>query len=158
MLKRIFLAMAIATVAASAFFVASDYIGADSSPGVALTGQVSSKEEGMMEGVLVSAKKDDSTITITVVSDEKGRYNFPASKVGPGHYSLKIRASDTIWMAPRRRTSHRTKLRRPISNSVRRKTSPRSSPTRNGWQACPVRRTKRNFCSVAIAVTRSIAL
>ena len=30
MLKRIFLAMAIATVAVSVFFVASDYIGADS--------------------------------------------------------------------------------------------------------------------------------
>src|SRR5437879_9554264 len=62
------------------------------SPGIALSGQVSSKEEGLMEGVLVSAKKDDSTITITVVSDEKGRYSFPASRVGPGHYSLKIRA------------------------------------------------------------------
>src|SRR5207247_2993849 len=92
MLKRIFLAMAIATVAVSVFFVASDYIGADSLPGVALTGQVSSKEEGMMEGVLVSAKRDDFTIAITVVSDEKGRYSFPRSKLGPGHYSLKIRA------------------------------------------------------------------
>lgn len=92
MLKRIFLAIAIATVAASAFFIASDYIAADSSPGVALTGQVSSVEEGMMEGVLVSAKKDESTITLTVVSDDKGRYSFPASKVKPGHYSLKIRA------------------------------------------------------------------
>src|SRR5437762_11650286 len=90
MLKRIFLAMAIATVAVSVFFVASDYIGADSSPGIALTGQVSSEREGPMEGVLISAKKDDSTITITVVSDEKGRYGFPRSKVAPGHYSLKI--------------------------------------------------------------------
>jgi Carboxypeptidase regulatory-like domain len=92
MLKRILLAMGIATVGISVFFVAFDYIRADSSPGIALTGQVSSKEEGLMEGVLVSAKKDDSTITITVVTDEKGRYSFPASRVGPGHYSLKIRA------------------------------------------------------------------
>ena len=59
MLKRIFLAMAIATVAVSVFFMASDYIGADSSPSIALTGQVSSEREGPMEGVLVSVKKDD---------------------------------------------------------------------------------------------------
>ncbi len=40
----------------------------------ALTGQVSSQEEGSMEGVLVSAKKDGSTVTVTVVSDAQGRY------------------------------------------------------------------------------------
>jgi virginiamycin B lyase len=92
MLKKIFLAMAMATVAASVFFTASDYIGADGSPATALSGQVSSEKEGPMEGVLVSAKKDDSTITITVVSDEKGHYSFPATKLGAGRYSLKIRA------------------------------------------------------------------
>ena len=44
----------------------------------ALTGQVSSAEEGVMEGVLVSAKKAGSTITTTVVSDKDGRFSFPA--------------------------------------------------------------------------------
>src|SRR2546426_10751438 len=92
MLKRIFLAMAVAAVAVSVILVASDYIGAASSPGIALTGQVSSAEEGPMEGVLVSAKKDGSTITTTVVSDEQGRYRFPGVKLQPGHYSLRIRA------------------------------------------------------------------
>src|SRR5262245_52895160 len=58
----------------------------------ALTGQITSAEEGPMEGVLVSAKKDGSTITTTVVSDDQGRYRFPASKLQPGHYSLRIRA------------------------------------------------------------------
>ena len=38
----------------------------------ALAGQVSSAEEGAMEGVLVSAKKDGGTITTTVVSNDKG--------------------------------------------------------------------------------------
>ncbi len=51
-----------------------------------------SAEEGAMEGVLVSAKKLDSTITITVVSAEQGRYRFPAAKLAPGQYSLRIRA------------------------------------------------------------------
>ena len=58
----------------------------------ALTGQVTSGEEGPMEGVLVSAKKAGSTVTITVVSDAQGNYSFPAAKLEPGQYSLRIRA------------------------------------------------------------------
>jgi streptogramin lyase len=92
MLKKALLAMVIPTAAATLFFAAADVIGAASSPGVALTGQVSSQEEGRMEGVLVSAKRDGSTITTTVISDLQGRYSFPSSKLEPGHYSLRIRA------------------------------------------------------------------
>jgi virginiamycin B lyase len=58
----------------------------------ALTGQVSSGEEGPMEGVLISAKKAGTTSTITVVSDAQGNYSFPAAKLEPGQYSLRIRA------------------------------------------------------------------
>ncbi len=58
----------------------------------ALVGQVSSQEEGAMEGVVVSAKKDGSTITVSVITDNKGHYSFPASRLEPGHYTLKIRA------------------------------------------------------------------
>jgi len=36
---------------------------------VAMAGQVSSAEEGPMEGVLVSARRAGSNVTITVVSD-----------------------------------------------------------------------------------------
>src|SRR5207253_994035 len=57
-----------------------------------LTGQVTSSEEGPMEGVLVNAKKAGSNVTITVVSDQRGRYNFPANKLEPGQYALTIRA------------------------------------------------------------------
>jgi streptogramin lyase len=60
---------------------------------VALSGQVTSAAEGPMEGVLVSAKKSGSTITTTVVSDNRGRYQFPSSKLEPGKYSLRIRAA-----------------------------------------------------------------
>jgi virginiamycin B lyase len=59
----------------------------------ALSGQVSSAEEGAMEGVLVSAKKQGSTITVTVVTDAKGRYSFPADRLDAGHYALGIRAA-----------------------------------------------------------------
>jgi virginiamycin B lyase len=58
----------------------------------ALTGLVMSVEEGRMEGVLVSAKKAGSSISITVVSDEQGRYRFPQAKLEPGAYALAIRA------------------------------------------------------------------
>ena len=58
----------------------------------ALTGQVSSAADGPMEGVVVSAKRDGSTLTISVVSDNAGKFSFPASKLEPGRYSLAIRA------------------------------------------------------------------
>src|SRR5687768_2484749 len=61
-------------------------------PAAALTGQVTSSEEGPMEGVLVSARQSGSTLTTTVVSDTQGRYRFPASRLGPGRYALSIRA------------------------------------------------------------------
>src|ERR1043166_5204230 len=57
-----------------------------------LSGTVSSDEEGAMEGVLVSAKKTGSTITLTVVSDRSGRFSFPAGRLEPGEYGLRIRA------------------------------------------------------------------
>src|SRR5215203_1756096 len=58
----------------------------------ALTGKVSAPNEAALEGVLVSAKKAGSTITITVVSDENGNFSFPAAKLSPGQYNLSIRA------------------------------------------------------------------
>jgi virginiamycin B lyase len=58
----------------------------------ALAGQVASTEEGPMEGVIVSAKKDGSNITISVITNAQGRYSFPAARLAPGRYSLQIRA------------------------------------------------------------------
>ena len=45
-----------------------------------------------MEGVLVSARRDGSSITTTVVSNAEGIYSFPAGRLPPGHYTLSIRA------------------------------------------------------------------
>ena len=47
----------------------------------ALAGRVTSPQEGAMEGVLVSAQRDGSPITITVVTDAAGRYAFPADRL-----------------------------------------------------------------------------
>jgi len=59
----------------------------------ALEGSVSSREEGPMEGVLVSAKRAGGNVTVTVVSDEQGRYRFPAGRLTPGKYAIRIRAA-----------------------------------------------------------------
>jgi streptogramin lyase len=58
----------------------------------ALSGLVSSSEEGPMEGVLVSAKREGSTITTTVATNGHGRYEFPASRMERGKYAIAIRA------------------------------------------------------------------
>ena len=58
----------------------------------ALTGKVTSSEEGPMEGVVVGAKKAGSTITTWVVSDAQGRYSFPRDRMDDGKYAISIRA------------------------------------------------------------------
>src|ERR1700688_2283163 len=64
----------------------------------ALTGKVSSAEEGAMEGVVVSAKK--GIVTVSVVSDDKGAFSFPASKLDAGDYALSIRAAGYDLQGP----------------------------------------------------------
>src|SRR5215510_9285843 len=117
MLKNTLLALVIVTAATALLFAVRDLTGAASSPNVALTGQVSSTEEGPMEGVLVSAKKADSRVTITVVSDDKGRYTFPSTRMTPGQYSLAIRAvgyeldgDDAVEISPEKTTKADLKL------------------------------------------------
>src|SRR5947209_4040919 len=68
--------------------------------GAALTGQVSSAEEGNMEGVVVSAKKPGSTVMVSVTTDAQGRYTFPEGRLDPGQYNLAIRAVGYDISAP----------------------------------------------------------
>ena len=58
----------------------------------ALSGRVTSAKEGPMEGVVVSAKKLGSTVTISVATDDQGRFSFPATRLEPGQYALATRA------------------------------------------------------------------
>src|SRR5713226_6665409 len=67
--------------------------GTDAQTPVALTGLVTSFGNGALEGVLISAKKAGSTITVTVVSDQQGHYRFPAVKLEAGRYELTVRAA-----------------------------------------------------------------
>ena len=45
-----------------------------------------------MEGVVVTAHKDGSIVSISVTTDAKGHYAFPESRLEPGHYTLVMRA------------------------------------------------------------------
>jgi streptogramin lyase len=58
----------------------------------ALSGNVSSAAEGKMEGVVVTARQDGSSMSVSVVSNQDGHYAFPADHLSPGHYTLAIRA------------------------------------------------------------------
>ena len=59
---------------------------------VAVTGQVTSAAEGSMEGVVVTAKREGSTIAVSVISNAQGRYHFPEGRLEAGRHTLSIRA------------------------------------------------------------------
>jgi virginiamycin B lyase len=60
----------------------------------ALAGRVNSEAGAPMEGVLVRAKGVGSTVSVTVVTDHRGNYSFPAARLAPKTYNLDIRAVD----------------------------------------------------------------
>ena len=45
-----------------------------------------------MEGVVVSAKRADSNITVSVISNAQGRFTIPADRLPPGQYTITTRA------------------------------------------------------------------
>jgi streptogramin lyase len=77
---------------AAGFFQATPQPAAAGNKAAALAGQITSEAEGAMEGVVVSAKKDGSTVTVSIMSDAQGHYSFPADRLAAGKYTLKIRA------------------------------------------------------------------
>jgi hypothetical protein len=101
-----------------------------------LTGHVSSAEEGPMEGVVVSARKDAATITVSVVTDQEGKNTFPAGRLEPGRYQLSIRAGGYELESPKdvdlsaaEPATAEIKLRAPVISC-------RNSPTANGSPTC----------------------
>jgi streptogramin lyase len=89
--------VALAAAAAGARAQPSDSSAAVASPPgtsapPALTGRVVSAHGEPVDGVLVSASRDGSPVTVTVVTDADGRYGFPAGRLAPGTYGLAIRA------------------------------------------------------------------
>ena len=118
-MSRRFIALraAIAAVAAWLFMSA----GPVAAQAPALSGKIASDREGPMEGVLVSAKKPGGTITVTVVSDAKGDYAFPADRLELGRYELMIRAAGpaTRWTVQAHSSLRQARRRRPTCGSSR---------------------------------------
>jgi virginiamycin B lyase len=98
MLKPSICRALLSTVAAVFFCVALTPVQAQTP--AALSGRVSSQEEGNMEGVLVRAKRAGSTIAVSVVSDAQGRYSFPADRLDAGQYAISIRATGYMLEGP----------------------------------------------------------
>ena len=65
---------------------------AEGTGSAALSGTVSSQADGPMEGVLIGAKRDGSTISTWVVSNAQGQYGFPRDRMEAGRYAISIRA------------------------------------------------------------------
>jgi virginiamycin B lyase len=93
MRARRLLLISTASFAAIVLPALSQRVAAQSPTAVALAGQITSDAEGAMEGVVVSAKKAGSTVTVSVITDAQGHYSFPASRLTAGNYAIKIRAS-----------------------------------------------------------------
>src|ERR1700730_7743982 len=89
---RRFLILALGCIAIGALGSATPELRAQGSDSSALSGVVSSQQEGLMEGVVVSARRDGANVTVSVVSDAKGKYSFPRTHLEPGKYALTIRA------------------------------------------------------------------
>jgi streptogramin lyase len=103
-MSRLSMVTSVSCVVVAAWLAGTGHLTAQE--GAALAGKVTAGQEAL-EGVLVSAKKSGSTFTITVVSDKDGRYSFPAARLEPGRYSLRIRATgydldgpDQVLVAP----------------------------------------------------------
>lgn len=68
---------------------------------VALAGNVTSTAEGAMEGVVVSAQREGSTILTSVTTNGLGQYSFPRNRMETGTYAITIRAAGYVLQEPR---------------------------------------------------------
>ena len=91
-MSKLFFTLALGILFCGAMIWATPDLIAQASGSVALRGVVSSQQEGPMEGVVVSARRDGANFTVSVVSDAHGKYNFPRTHLESGKYALTIRA------------------------------------------------------------------
>jgi len=91
-MSKFFLTISLGSIAVGAMCWAPLDLIAQAEDSVALSGVVRSQQEGLMEGVVVSARRDGANFTVSVVSDAKGKYSFPRPHLEPGKYALAIRA------------------------------------------------------------------
>jgi virginiamycin B lyase len=91
-MPKLCLTFTLASVLAGVLILVPMKLMAQAPDPIALTGVVSSQEEGRMEGVVVSARRASANFTVSVVSDAQGKYTFPKTHLEAGKYALTIRA------------------------------------------------------------------
>ena len=69
---------------------------AQSESSVALSGKVTSQAEGAMEGVVVTAQREGSTVMTSVTTNNLGQYSFPRNRMKTGTYTITIRAAGYV--------------------------------------------------------------
>jgi streptogramin lyase len=98
---KLFLTFALEFLVVGAMIGVPQEVTAQSSERGALSGVVSSPQEGRMEGVVVNARRDGANFTVSVVSDSQGKYSFPRDHLEPGKYALTIRAVGYDLVGPK---------------------------------------------------------
>src|ERR1700722_5761726 len=99
-MPKLFLTIAIGTLMVSAMRLSPAHAPVRASSPAALRGVVTSHEEGRMEGVVVSARREGANFTVSVVSDAEGKYSFPRTHLESGKYALTIRAVGYDLLGP----------------------------------------------------------
>src|SRR3979490_383172 len=99
-MPKLFLTIAIGTLMVSAMSLFPGQLPAQASSPAALRGVVSSQQERLMEGVVVSARREGANFTVSVVSDAQGKYSFPRTHLEPGKNALTIRAVGYDLLGP----------------------------------------------------------
>ncbi len=126
---------------------------AQQSPAVALAASVR-RPKARWKSVLVSARREGSPMSVTVISDAAGRYAFPAGRLVPGVYRLSIRAAGYDLADPTRtvvvgRTAKDDLQLVPTADLEDQISGESGSPARPGH------RSRRPHSSIAPAATRS---
>src|SRR5258708_11491321 len=97
-----------------------------------LNGRVVSPD-GPLEGVVVSARHAATPVMVSVVSGAEGRFSFPAAKLAPGKYALRIRATGYELDGPQ--AVELTNSTQPIELALKRTTDITKQLTNAEWIA-----------------------
>ena len=81
-MSKLFLTVALGGLVSGVMIWALPGLSGQASDLVALSGVIHSHEEGLMEGVVVSARREGANFTVSVVSDAQGKYSFPRTHSG----------------------------------------------------------------------------
>jgi streptogramin lyase len=90
--KKLGIALAALTIVAAGAGAAVPQAGRSGDPADALSGTVTSAG-APMEGVVVTVRQSGSTIATSVISDARGRYRFPRTRLAAGNHAVSIKAA-----------------------------------------------------------------